>query len=216
MWWTFSWGDTVEGIWPCSFSVSQFLRASSSHSACILSQNSVSDWKIHSKPRRVEYELHRSASAKLPAVSNLNNETLCINIDEGKSCSWNFVAISDCLEVQKVSYCTKVAMWLKYCFVFAKYVTLFKHVESGHTFLSILIKSWTILNNEECFKNILMTTGCINIQCIYCTSWTAHFFAFYLILLISYAYKAFQLFINTLTIFCALLGLRTTQVMVAE
>lgn len=47
LWWTFSWGDTVEGIWACSFSVSQFLRASSSHSACILSQNSVSDWKIH-------------------------------------------------------------------------------------------------------------------------------------------------------------------------
>lgn len=47
MWYTFSWGDTVEGIWPCSFSVSQFLRASSSHSACILSQNSVSDWKTH-------------------------------------------------------------------------------------------------------------------------------------------------------------------------
>ena len=40
---TFSWGDTLEGICACSFSVSQFRRASSSHSACILSQNSVSD-----------------------------------------------------------------------------------------------------------------------------------------------------------------------------
>lgn len=40
---TFSYGDTVEGICACSFSVSQFRRASSSHSACILSQNSVSD-----------------------------------------------------------------------------------------------------------------------------------------------------------------------------
>lgn len=41
---TFSCGETVVGICACSFSVSQFLRASSSHSACILSQNSVSDW----------------------------------------------------------------------------------------------------------------------------------------------------------------------------
>lgn len=42
---TFSTGETEGGVGFCwlSDSSSQFLRASSSHSACILSQNSVSD-----------------------------------------------------------------------------------------------------------------------------------------------------------------------------
>lgn len=55
---TFSCGETLAGICACSFSVSQFRRASSSHSACILSQNSVSDCS-HQREREREERAQR-------------------------------------------------------------------------------------------------------------------------------------------------------------
>lgn len=113
------------------------------------------------EPRRVEHELHRSASAKLPAVSNLNNESLCINIDEWKTWSWNFAMISDCVQEQKVSYCTKEAWWLHFL---ANMSLSFKYVKSGHYIYNV---SNYFKQFFEQFNTKLLTTGSINMQVIY-------------------------------------------------
>lgn len=160
------------------------------------------------KPRRVEYELPRSASTKFPAVRYLNNESLCINIDEGKSCSSNFATIYDCLQVQKVNYCTKEATRQSTLSFLANMpLSLFMYAKV--TLLSIYLISWTVLKNktkEHFVDNILLTTAYINIQGILIFTW------FYS----SCDYKVLQLFTNKWTTFCALLGLRTTHVMMDE
>lgn len=78
---TFSCGETLGGICACSFSVSQLRLASSSHSACILSQNSVSDWRKRSEEINECIAKHTalvfSRSPCHPTVGNVTS-ALCL------------------------------------------------------------------------------------------------------------------------------------------
>lgn len=126
------------------------------------------------EPRRVEYELHRPASTKFPAVSNLNNESLCINIDEEKSCSWNFATISDCLQGQKVSYCTKEATWVSTVSFLQSQDRPFEYI-------------YNFLNNSEQRRSVSLTQYCWPLPVLIfkvSTSWPAHFYLIPLIILL--------------------------------